>query len=633
MTNFLVIAILTLGFALAVVYFLKTRAERAAKLAQRETELAGQERDRALAEARTAVTNAQSAYEKRVAELDAQTEGIRQHYEREAQTALVNAQSGYEEKVVELDAQAEGIRQHYEREAQRLVDEANARAAELEPLRAYAAFKDAEGEVRKTLEGAIAEASALRQEGQALLEQTRAGAEEERVQARARVRQINEQADALLTQATRDAGRIVKDAETRADQIAGDAYGALRDKQLLEQAAAALRNVVEGYGDRYLIPTQSLLDDLAIEFGYDAAGQSLKSAREQTRRMVEQGEAATCDYVEANRREIAIRFVIDAFNGRVDVILSRVKHDNYGKLEQEIRDAYSLVNLNGQAFRNARILPAYLDARLAELKWAAVVQELVRKQREEQRYLKERMRDEEKARREYEEKLRLAAKEEELKRQAVEEAERKFSSATAEQKAQYEQELQRLRQELSDATQRALTIAQQTKKGHVYIISNVGSFGEGVYKIGQTRRPDPQERVDELGDASVPFEFDIHALIESENAPALEHKLHKQLLSLQINKINSRKEFFRVALTDIHRELEKLKEGEDFTIKTWTELAVATEFKDSLEIERDPEKNEKWLARQKALADRQIKIDKLRLFVPASPQLDGLDDDGEESDS
>src|SRR5947207_8809441 len=109
-----------------------------------------------------------------------------------------------------------------------------------------------------------------------------------------------------------------------------------------------MRNVIEGYGDRYIISTHTLLDDLAIEFGYDAAGVSLKSAREQSRRMVQQGEAAACDYVEANRRGIAIRFVIDAFNGRVDGILSRAKHDNYGTLEQEIRDAFSLVNLNGE---------------------------------------------------------------------------------------------------------------------------------------------------------------------------------------------------------------------------------------------------------------------------------------------
>src|SRR5437667_3190696 len=211
--------------------------------------------------------------------------------------------------------------------------------------------------------------------------------------------------------------------------------------------------------------------------------------------------------------------------------------------------------------------------------------------------------------------MRQAAKEQELKKQAVDEAEQKFATATTEQKAYYEQELQRLRQELADATQRALTIAQQTKKGHVYIISNVGSFGEGIYKIGQTRRPEPHDRVDELGGASVPFEFDVHALIESENAPALEHKLHRQLLSLQVNKINSRKEFFRISLADIHKEIEQLNKGEDFTVKIWSEKAVATEYRDSLDIENDPQKKENWLKRQKALSARQLQLDSLTFPV------------------
>ena len=588
MTAILLVIVLVLGGALVVTYFLKRRVEGTVAVARQQAASAEQQRD----------------------------------------TAIANIQAAYEQKVAELDAEAERIRAQYEAEARKIEDEANSRVAELERLRGYAALKDAETEVQKILADAVAEATALRQEAKRLVDQTHEAAAEERMRAQQRVKEIGEQTDALLTQATRDAGRIVADAEKRAEQIGGDAYTALRDKQLLEQAAAAMRNVIEGYGDRYIIPTHSVLDDLAIEFGYDAAGVALKSAREQCRRMVEKGEAAACDYVEAHRREIAIRFVIDAFNGRVDAILSRAKHDNYGTLEQEIRDAFSLVNLNGQALRNARILPAYLDARLAELKWAAVVQELARKQREEQRYLKERLRDEEKARKEYEEKMRQAAKEEELKKRAVEEAEQKVASATMEQKAYYEQELQKLRQELADATQRALTIAQQTKKGHVYIISNVGSFGEGVYKIGLTRRPEPQDRVDELGGASVPFEFDIHALIESENAPALEHKLHKQLLPLQLNKINSRKEFFRVSLADIHGEVEKLNQGEDFTVKLWTEKAIATEYRDSLDIENDPQKKENWVKRQQAWSARQLQLDMLKFPVLSTLRTD---DDNQET--
>ena len=186
-----------------------------------------------------------------------------------------------------------------------------------------------------------------------------------------------------------------------------------------------------------------------------------------------------------------------------------------------------------------------------------------------------------------------------------------------------EQEVQKLRQDVADAnqkvadaTKRELTAAQIGKIGHVYIISNVGSFGEGVYKIGQTRRPDKQERIDELGDASVPFEFDVHAWIKSENAPALEHKLHKRFLAMQVNKMNSRKEFFRVSLAEIQQEIEKLKQGDDFIVTLWTEKAVATEYKESLDIENDPQKKEKWLARQKTLADRQLRLDTLRISIP-----------------
>ncbi|PYJ97996.1 MAG: DUF4041 domain-containing protein [Verrucomicrobia bacterium] len=573
--------------------------------------------------AQNSVADAQRSADQRIAAM-----------QQESQASVAEAQKLIDRQFAEMQQEAERIKQHYESESRKIQEAADALVTktikDFEPLRKYEKLRDAEAEAQRQLADALKEATSLRAEAQNLLEQARTAVANERSLAIQRAREIREQADALLNQATRDAGRIMAEAEKRAEQIGGDAYVALRDKQLLEQAAAAMRNVIEGYGDRYIIPTHSLLDDLAAEFGYDSAGQALKSARDQSRRMVEQGEAAACDYVETNRREIAIRFVVDAFNGRVDAILSRSRHDNYGTLEQEIRDAFSLVNLNGQAFRNARILPAYLEARLAELKWAVVVHELDRKQREEQRYLKERLRDEQKAEEERQRMLREAAKEKELaakeneqKRAALKEAEKTLALAHAEDKARLEQEVQKLRQDVADAnqkvadaTKRELTAAQIGKIGHVYIISNVGSFGEGVYKIGQTRRPDKQERIDELGDASVPFEFDVHAWIKSENAPALEHKLHKRFLAMQVNKMNSRKEFFRVSLAEIQQEIEKLKQGDDFIVTLWTEKAVATEYKESLDIENDPQKKEKWLARQKTLADRQLRLDTLRISIP-----------------
>jgi hypothetical protein len=269
-------------------------------------------------------------------------------------------------------------------------------------------------------------------------------------------------------------------------------------------------------------------------------------------------------------------------------------------LEQEIRDAFTLVNFNGRAFRTARITEGYLDARLAELKWAAVAQQLRIEEREEQRRIKEQMRDEEKARREYERAMREAARDEEALRKAMEKTQALVERATEEQKAKYEQQLQELNERLREAeekSQRALSMAQQTKKGHVYIVSNVGSFGEHVYKIGLTRRLEPLDRIRELGDSSVPFDFDVHALILAEDAPALEYQLHRHFLLNQVNKVDHRKEFFRVDVKEVREQVEAL----GLTAK-WTMAAEAAEYRESLAIEKairdDPAAREAWLNRQ-----------------------------------
>jgi hypothetical protein len=124
-------------------------------------------------------------------------------------------------------------------------------------------------------------------------------------------------------------------------------------------------------------------------------------------------------------------------------------------------------------------------------------------------------------------------------------------------------------------------MAQKTRTGHVYVISNIGSFGENVYKVGLTRRLEPLDRIKELGDASVPFEFDVHSLIPSEDAPALERELHKRLVRMQVNKVNPRKEFFRLTLQEIRQELE----GMGIQAR-WTMAAECREYKETLSIEQ-----------------------------------------------
>ena len=525
----------------------------------------------------------------------------------EARIAVANAEKVLGRKLAELESHHDTVRAHYETEARKagelLSQQLDDALGDLRKLRPFEKLKNEEEEVRQALADALVKATSLQNEANSVLESARSAAVEERIAAQRRGKEIREQAEALLSQATRDAGRLVAEADKRSQEIGGDAYLALRDKQMLEQAVKAIQNVVEGYGDRYVIPTHSLLDDLAADFGHTSAGEALKAAREQTRRMVVQGEAAECDYAEASRRATATRFVVDAFNGRVDAILSRVKHDNHGTLEQEIRDAFSLVNLNGQAFRNARILPLYLEARVAELKWAVITQELRLKEREEQRQIQERIREEEKARREYERAMQEAAKEEGLIKQAMETARAEAAHATAAERAKFEAQLAQLGQKLADAeakSQRALSMAQQTRSGHVYIISNIGAFGEEVFKIGMTRRLEPLDRVKELGDASVPFAFDVHGMIYSDDAPTLERLLHEQFDDLRINKVNYRKEFFRVPLDRVRA----FAEEKGFQT-TFTMVAEARDYRETQALEKmTPDERQKYhLNLQEEMAD------------------------------
>jgi hypothetical protein len=514
-------------------------------------------------------------------------------------------------RTTQLDSELQHQRTRYEHDQKQWSDRATALERENQRLSKWQSVADADTKAAEMIQSAQArldeatsDASSLisraQQEADALLAGASNQASAIALEARQEAKKHKDEARAVLDSATIQAGTIVDAANKRAQEIAGSAYEAMNNATLYEQTVKAMKNIIEGYGDQYIIPSQSLLDDLAEEFGYTEAGGELKKARERSKYMIRNGTAATCEYVETNRRTTAISFVIDAFNGKVDSILSRVRHDNAGTLEQEVRDAFTLVNFNGKAFRKARITEGYLGARIAELKWAATAQQLKMDEREEQRRIKEQIREEEKARKEYERAIRDAAKEEELLRKAMEKAQQQIEQAGAEQKAEYEQQLQELTEKLRQAeerNQRAISMAQQTKRGHVYIISNIGSFGENVYKIGLTRRLEPLDRVRELGDSSVPFEFDVHALIFSEDAPGLEGQLQNHFLMMQMNKVNYRKEFFRVDLKQIREEAERLG-----LAARWTMTAEAREYHETLAVEKaikdNPAMREAWIHRQ-----------------------------------
>lgn len=490
-----------------------------------------------------------------------------------------------------------------ERKNKDLIQTSTHLARRNQALAAYEAIENTEAHIEEILAKARVESGKIIADAEEEARSIRDEAQNAKDRSQSLLDEAGRDADARIETAKRQARSIVEAAEEKAREILGDSYKIKEDIAGYEKTLTAIKNAVQGYGNEYIVPSRSLLDVLADEYGHTAAARDLKLVRERNRKMVKTMESAECDYVETHRRVTAMNFVTDAFNGKVDSVLSRVRSDNYGKLRQEIIDAFALVNSNGAAFRNARVTEEYRDSRLEELRLAVVLQELREREREEQRRIKEEMREEEKARREIERAVKDAAKEEEMLQKAMEKVRSKYESASETQKAMYEEQLGELERKLKEAeerNQRALSMAQQTKRGHVYVISNVGSFGEDVYKIGMTRRLEPLDRVRELGNASVPFPFDVHAMIWSEDAPALETELHKNFALAQVNKTNYRKEFFNVGLRSIREAVEKAG-----IIAKWTLASEAREYRETLAINKliaeSGEAKEAWLNKQLAV--------------------------------
>ena len=174
-------------------------------------------------------------------------------------------------------------------------------------------------------------------------------------------------------------------------------------------------------------------------------------------------------------------------------------------------------------------------------------------EREEQARIKAQIREEQRVEREIQREQERIAREKAVVEAALARA---LASAADEHSAEIEDLRARLAE--AEAKERAISQAQLTKAGFVYVISNIGSFGEGIFKVGMTRRLEPLDRVRELGDASVPFPFDVHMMISCQNAPELENALHRVLVRQQVNKTNPRKEFFR---TDIETIVRIVKEN------------------------------------------------------------------------
>ena len=292
-----------------------------------------------------------------------------------------------------------------------------------------------------------------------------------------------------------------------------------------------------------------------------------------------------------------IRLALRAFNGECDVIISKATWNNVWKMEERIKRSFDAINkmLEPNALEMS---DEYEIQKERELFATHEYREMKYEEKEEIRRIRAEEKEEKKVLMEAEKARKEAEKKQKLFEEALAKAREELGLLSEDEMEEKNKQIEELEQKLQNALEdkkRAISQAQLTKTGHVYVISNIGSFGENIYKIGLTRRLEPEIRVRELGDASVPFHFDIHAMMFSDDAPSLEHKLHEIFEEKRVNLVNRRKEFFKITLEDIEKEAKKINPEVEFYYTT-----ESKEYKQTLTLLKTKEEQLEELQEQKS---------------------------------
>lgn len=284
------------------------------------------------------------------------------------------------------------------------------------------------------------------------------------------------------------------------------------------------------------------------------------------------------------------KLALNYFNNECRVIINKVKWNNANQMIERIYKIYENVNEILEFPAEMEITKEYRDLKIKELQLTYEYELKKKDEKEREALFRETMKEEEKRRKEIEEAKRQTEFETNLYEKALKEIELKLQTAHETEKIRFEEEIEELKKKLEQCKENERKISEAekgVKNGHIYVISNIGSFGKDIYKIGMTRWLEPEERVDELGNASVPFKFDIHAMIKSDNAPELEYRLHKAFENKRVNRVNLRKEFFNVSLDEIAQEVHKYNANIMFVKEP-----EALEFRESQEIIKQQDKGE-----------------------------------------
>ncbi|HIF9309062.1 TPA: DUF4041 domain-containing protein [Photobacterium damselae] len=393
-------------------------------------------------------------------------------------------------------------------------------------------------------------------------------AEREKVlsNAEAEAQAIVDKATAHADKALADVEKKIKTGETREKVLSSSIVklrDELRDLELTKEHQDLLSTVT---------PFEQLLDGPTS----DEIKVSLQQVKNKQKELIKQGNAFDIlqdilwnDNLAKGkaRQKRHGKFLITAFNAEVDNIIANTNARNFTANAKKIDKWFQKVNKSGDD-SYVELNRTLLFLRLEEQRHIFEYKYKKEMELEEQRFMKESLREEAKVKKEIESFVTAREKEEKAFQKDLSDALARVQTVNQEEVEKLNSHIEELKLKLERATsekERALSMAQLTRSGYVYVISNKGSFGENVYKIGMTRRLEPMDRVKELGDASVPFFFDVHALIPSDDAPALENKLHSKFASRRVNKVNHRREFFNLTFEEVEEALNEFVEG-DFNL-------------------------------------------------------------------
>ena len=258
------------------------------------------------------------------------------------------------------------------------------------------------------------------------------------------------------------------------------------------------------------------------------------------------------------------KLLLRAFNNECDDLIDRVKYTNFDATLDRIYKSAETISKLGSIMKIS-ISQSYLNSKVKELRLAFEYRQKKQEEKEEQKAARAEQREQARLQKEIDEQRKKFEKEQSHYQTAFEKLQLQIeqnpdNADLLKKKEQLENHLSDIDKALSDIDYRQANM----RAGYVYVISNIGAFGENIYKIGMTRRLDPQDRIDELGDASVPFNFDVHAMIFSDDAPALEAALHRAFEDRKLNMVNQRREFFNVTLDEIK---EVIRQNFDKTVE------------------------------------------------------------------